>query len=104
MSGTEKSSVEVVYGRLHEANLLGFTRSLAQQRGVPLMALIGRRRSPQVSGVRFELWTVLRDTLALSFPEIGMLFDRDHSTVLVGIEAHRRKLDRRYAPLAKASL
>lgn len=103
MSGTEKSSVEVVYGRLADAGLLPFVREFARRRGIPMTQLLSRQRPQSTSKARVELFALVHDTLGLSFPETGRLFDRDHTTIMSAVNSRRAELDRLYAPLAKAT-
>lgn len=53
-------------------------------RGVLLQDVFERGRSANVVKVRHEFWTFLRH-MGWSFPKIGDLFDRDHTTVLVAV-------------------
>lgn len=79
---------------LQERDLLAIGYEVARRSGVALTAILGRCRSLPVSRARHELWYELREhpELYLSYPEIGRLVDRRHSTVLRGVRAHRQRI------------
>lgn len=55
--------------------------AVAQAHGVPLRELLGRRRHASVARARAALYTALRGH-GMSYPEIGRLLRRDHTTVM----------------------
>lgn len=58
---------------------------VAKRTGVDVPDLLGRRRTPRLAAARRELYYALRCE-GLSYPEIGGLLDRDHTTVLTEIK------------------
>lgn len=55
-------------------------RSTALERHVTLFEVCGRQRTRQVVAARHEAWKRLY-RLGFSYPEIGRLFDVDHTSV-----------------------
>lgn len=53
--------------------------------GIPSDELIGWSRIPRVCFARQVTWYLQRSVLGLSYPELGRLYKRDHSTVLLGV-------------------
>jgi hypothetical protein len=53
---------------------------------VTLELLAGRVRTASVARARVSVWRWLRSE-GLSWPEIGQLFGRDHTTVMVQVKA-----------------
>jgi len=51
--------------------------------------LLGRSRYPHISQARHEAFYYFRRK-GWSYPQIGKLFGRDHSTVIHGVEKHQR--------------
>jgi chromosomal replication initiator protein len=62
---------------------------------VPLVQLIGRRRTQHVAFVRQMAMYLARELTDLSFPEIGDAFGRDHSTVIHACNLIARRMDAR---------
>ena len=64
---------------------------VAAETGIPLAAILGRRRVAPVVRARQRVMLEAREA-GLSYPEIGYALGRDHSTVLEGVrcEAKRR--------------
>jgi chromosomal replication initiation ATPase DnaA len=79
---------------LRVRDLLDFVDEVCRRRGVTREELCGRGRTQAVVRARQELWWQLRQhpERHYSLCEIGRLFGRDHSTVLHGIDAYRRRL------------
>jgi chromosomal replication initiation ATPase DnaA len=60
--------------------------------GVDEEHLRGPSRHLSVAWARQWAYCRLRDETPLSYPDIGRIFDRDHSTVVKGEQAFRRRL------------
>lgn len=65
-------------------------RKLCEKRGVSFDDVIGRSRLARDCAVRSEAYLKFRND-GLSLPAIGRFFDRDHTTVLSGINYFIRK-------------
>lgn len=65
---------------------------VAEERGVPLAALRGPRRSRPVAHARHAAFAACRAETRRTLAQIGAFFgDRDRTTVLDGIRAHERR-------------
>lgn len=60
---------------------------------VNLADVLGRRRTKAIAAARHEVWIDLHDGAGLSWPEVGELFGRDHTTVMAA--RSRSKVQRR---------
>jgi chromosomal replication initiation ATPase DnaA len=85
---------KMILDALRERDLDTIAVDVAARRGVPLAELCGRGRSQSVARARHEVWWRIRHhpERYLSLPEIARLFDRDHTTIKAGIEAHAKRL------------
>jgi chromosomal replication initiation ATPase DnaA len=84
---------DVVVTRLAARGLLDLVDEVCTRRGVTRAEVCGHRRTRAVAAARQELWCQIRERpdRSYSYPEIGRLFGRDHSTVFYGVTAHRRR-------------
>ena len=57
-----------------------------------LEGVLGRRRHAAVALARCFAYWALHDVMGLSYPEIGRMFRRDHTTILAGTRRHRERL------------
>lgn len=84
--------------RLHRLGALMFARSYCVTHGATLGEVIdgddtGRERGARVVRARHRLWTVLLDTLGLSYPDCAALFEVDHTTVMHAVRKRRAELE-----------
>lgn len=64
----------------------------AEKHGVTVAKIDGPRRSEKIVHARQEaMWRAKNET-NLSFPSLGKLFDRDHTTVMWGIRQHEARM------------
>jgi chromosomal replication initiation ATPase DnaA len=82
--------VNTVRNRLVQRSLFTLAQDIADRCGFSVNTLLGRGRTASVMRGRRELYSALRDR-GLSYPEIGWLLGRDHTTVLYGVRAWRRE-------------
>lgn len=66
-------------------------KRIARLRGITTDELYGTRGCGQACLVRQEAMTDLRDNTNLSYPAIGRLFNRHHTTVIHNIKAYRAR-------------
>ena len=87
------SSPDAVLSQLAARGLLGLLDEVCVRRGVTRAELCGRGRTRAVAAARQELWSLIREhpSRNYSYLEIARFFRRDHSTVVCGISAHRRR-------------
>lgn len=65
----------------------------AEAFGLSLLDLVSARRSADVVTARRVAWLLIKEFRPdTSTPEIGLLFNRDHSTVVVGLQEGRKRL------------
>lgn len=62
--------------------------AVANKHRLTVEVMLGRSQSPRVVAARQELWATLRCCLRMSYPEIGRLTSRDHTTVMHGVRRH----------------
>lgn len=58
---------------------------------VPIRAITSRLRQPPIARARLALYAALYRTCETSYPELGRLLDRDHTTVLYGVREAERE-------------
>ena len=61
------------------------------QHGLTKADLIGRSRCLPINRARQEAYYELR-AIGLSLPRIGQILHRDHTTIMSGIRAHKRRI------------
>lgn len=85
---------------LDERDLLDLCADLARQHGATVDEVLSPSRSPRVSHARQAIWYALRhhSERRYSYPDLGRLFGRDHSTIIYGVRAYERWLLSRSAP------
>lgn len=90
---TPATRPDAIIAALSMRGLLELVDAVCGRRGVTRDELCGRCRTSAVIQARQELWWQLRQhpDHHYSLSEIGRLFGRDHSTVLYGIHAYRRR-------------
>ena len=60
--------------------------SVSEKSGVPIEALLSQKRSQKYARPRFIIYYLSRNLTKLSLPAIGRAIDRDHTSVMHGIE------------------
>jgi chromosomal replication initiation ATPase DnaA len=85
MRGGIPDNEMVIARRLKDRGLFDLARSIAEEHSVPLTTLLGRGRTKTVARARKALYAALRKKL-FSCHEIGTLLDRDHASVLYGLQ------------------
>ena len=68
--------------RLHGMGIYDDVVRLIKPRGVLVEDLVSRNRHKNIAGARHEIMYWIRKRLNWSFPEIGRLFERDHTSVI----------------------
>jgi chromosomal replication initiation ATPase DnaA len=74
---------------------------VARSHGAVLEEVLGPCRHRTAARARRAIWAALRETTSLSYPEIGRLFERDHTTILNGVALAAREALSTPAPLAR---
>jgi chromosomal replication initiation ATPase DnaA len=70
--------------RLASRGLLGIVDAMASAYAVTREDILGARRTKQAAAARHAVMRALRD-MGMSYPEIGWLLGRDHTTVLAAL-------------------
>ena len=68
-------------------------RRIAREHECTVEDLYGASRHPTVTRARFRAYAVLRWSTGLSLPEIGLIFNRDHTTILAGVRKYEDELN-----------
>jgi chromosomal replication initiator protein len=61
------------------------------RRGLSVSEITGPKRHREIAHPRQDIMRIIRDETDASLPQIGRLFNRDHTTVLHGIAASKRR-------------
>ena len=75
--------------RLEQRGALQLALEVCAQHGIAFSAVLGRSRHASVVRARHALFVALRSR-AFSYPEIGWMTCRDHTTVLAACQKARR--------------
>jgi chromosomal replication initiator protein len=74
------------------------TEEIAESHGVTLDMVLGPERSDHIVRAREHALAVVRWSTGLSFPAIGNIFDRDHSTVMSAVRRYEAMLNGKRRP------
>jgi len=93
-------NVETLREGLAARDLLELVADVARQHGATVDEVLAQDKTPRVSHARQAVWHALRHhpERRYSYPDIGRLFGRDHSTIIYGVRAYERWLLSRSAP------
>ncbi len=82
-----------VIANLKIRGLLDLADHVCVRRGVTREQLCGRGQTRSVARARHELWYLMlkHPERYYSHSEIGWLFERNHTTIMGGVRAHRRR-------------
>lgn len=68
-------------------------REVSLVTGVSLKEMRSSWRATHICAARHEAWWRMRHELSLSYPQIGRLWGRDHTTILNGVRKHQARID-----------
>lgn len=74
-----------------DGEILALVKRIAAAHDVTADELLGPSRESGPSHARQALWAALHERGHWSYPRIGKVFGRDHSTVIFGVNAHRQR-------------
>lgn len=96
-------STNAVLQELTQRDLLALLEVVCLRHHVTRAEVCSRIRTRMVSLARQELWWRLRNhpEVQFSYVELGRLFRRNHSTILQGVRAWEKVLERRNALAAR---
>jgi hypothetical protein len=97
MSRAELHDARVHHAKqlLDQHHLMSIVMTITRARGCSLDDILGASRKGSLVEARHECWYECRFNAhkTLSFPELGAVFNRDHSTIISGIRRHGDLLD-----------
>lgn len=62
-----------------------------RETGVPPQIVLGKSRRPGHVSARYQAMYLMKAGLRLSYPRIGRIFGKDHSSVIHGVREHCRR-------------
>lgn len=71
---------------LRRMGVLMWAREYCVSQGSTLLEVLSSDRHASVARARHRLWTVMRHTLGLSYPELARIFGVDHTTIMSGVK------------------
>ena len=95
-------AIEAIIRDLDTRDLLELAKEIARKHHVTLEELLGRSHGNPEASARHELWHRLYEHIP-SFPKLGQIFGRDHSTILSAVHKHEKSLVPSAPGLASAS-
>lgn len=81
-AGREEGGIAKFLRRLEEMGIRDEVAVLIRPRGILVEDLISRSRQKNVVAARHEIMYWIRIKMKWSYPEIGKLFERDHTSVM----------------------
>jgi chromosomal replication initiation ATPase DnaA len=75
--------------RVMERGLVNIATPIATAHHITLLELVGHERSTHIVAARVEFWAKLRE-MGWSYPRIGDLVDRDHTSIMKTLRSHGR--------------
>jgi len=73
---------------------------VAAKHKVTVPLIMGETRDKRVVAARHEVWWRVWRTSGLSYPRIGAMFHRDHTTILHGVKQYQKRVDGERGALA----
>lgn len=68
-------------------------QSIALSYGISVGEMLSRCREPEVDRARRHAMAVIRWSTNWSFPAIGKIFERDHTTVMIAVRRYEAELN-----------
>jgi chromosomal replication initiation ATPase DnaA len=82
-------AIDQLIAELEERDLLLLAKQFAKAHSVTLEEMLGADRCRPAAAARHEFWTHLYDQGHWSYPRIGALFGRDHSSISYAVRKCR---------------
>lgn len=83
---------EQIWRRVAEQGWGRVAASIARAHRMQPASMFGRDRHPRTVKARDRFMAIVRDTVGMSFPELGAMVDRDHSSVISAVARHHERL------------
>lgn len=91
----EIAGIDEVLQRCERRRITPLVEEVCREHGVSLEEIAGRSRSTLFNAARQDLWYRLYCTGGYSYPDIGWIFMRDHTTIISGIDRHERRVEKK---------
>lgn len=79
-------------GSTPRGQIMAMIDAVAARHGITRAEIMGRSHEYRFSHPRQEAYWTLRENTPLSYPAIGRLFGRDHTTIVHGARAHEKRM------------
>lgn len=66
---------------------------IAEKHQVPVAAIMSGSRKRRYAWPRQEAYVAVREAKGYSYPHIGRIFGRDHSTVISGVRKYQERVE-----------
>lgn len=77
---------------IKNARIREVIEEVAQRHDIPVGLIYAQDRRKAISTVRHEAYYLVHRDFGLSYPEVGRIFDRDHTTILHGVRKHEKRM------------
>lgn len=74
-------------------NPLDIIKEVEQGYFLPRGSIRSKKKGTALDEARSVAMALCRDNARFSYPELGLIFKRDHSTIISGVQKARRKSD-----------
>jgi hypothetical protein len=81
-------------GKAKKVTMADVLAEVAKKHGLEPLRLKARVRRKELTEARFEAFYRMRNELKMSYPQIGMFFGMDHTSILHGVRMHEQKLEK----------
>jgi chromosomal replication initiation ATPase DnaA len=99
---TAKHLVSAWLGTVNAKGMDSLLALLSEMSGLtPSLILNGKNRTPREVKARQLFWACLREYGSMSYPEIGAIVDRSHTTIMHGVAQVPREVVESIAPMLK---
>lgn len=61
---------------------------IAREHGVSSESILGRSRYPKDIKARHAAYAAVKERKGISYPAVGRIFGRDHTTIMSGVRKH----------------
>jgi hypothetical protein len=90
---TDETKAAEVAITLHQPSWKVIAAEVCRKHGITVPMLLSKRRQTPIVAARHEFFWRCRNETSMSYPQIGeKCGGRDHSTVIVGIRAHEKRM------------
>lgn len=85
MSLPTADRIRIARVRLARLGALEVAQAVCREYGVTEDRVFGGDRQAWPTAARHRIWMLIRHTLGLSYPEIAIMFDYDHTSIMNGV-------------------